>query len=304
MGSDVLILTIYFLVVIYVLYQMALSLESQLEEKVKVSLNLKDSAQNVQAQLTKAQSAIQAKVSDSGSFAALLLKATGGKPSDLKKVPHIPRLEITIPETPEHSGKITLNAGPTGKLSKQALQMRGRHLTLDIDNRTLDTQVFVDWDRSSITYLSANAKRAIRIASNMSWDPQYQQVFSVVNPSERLQANVTTEKSFVRNADTQQIEPKKPLLNVEELVAFAAPDMKGFESMQKRGMFSLNVMLGLRRLAEQAHLTTYLLVPLNFNVELLEDEIAFPPLRWLLERPDRRPGEMFNTMVLGRRGRR
>ncbi len=304
MGSDVLILTIYFLVVIYVLYQMALSLESQLEEKVKVSLNLKDSAESVQAQLAKLQSEITAKVTETSAFATMLLKASGGNG---KKIPHIPRLELTVPESAELSGKITLNAGPTGKLSKQALQMRGRHLTLDVDNRTLDTQIFVDWDRSSITYLSANAKRAIRIVPNMSWEPQHRQVFSVVNPSEKLQANVTTENSFVRNADTQQIEPKKPLLNVEELVTFASPDLKALEkefgAIKKRGMFSLNVMLGLRRLVEPDHLTTYLLVPFNFDAELLADEIAFPPLKWLLDRPDRRPGQVFNTMVLGRRRR-
>ena len=170
-------------------------------------------------------------------------------------------------------------------------------------NRTLDTQILVDWDRSSITYLSAEAKRAIRVVPNMSWEPQHQQVFSVINPGENMRANVTTERSFMRNADTQQIEPKRPLINVDELVALAMPGMKEFEALRKRGMFSLNAMLGLRRLAEPDHQTRYLLVPFYFNVELLADEIAFPPLKWLLERPERRPGEVFSTMVLGRRRR-
>ena len=39
MGSDVLILTIYFLVVIYVLYQMALSVEKNLEDRLLIKLD-------------------------------------------------------------------------------------------------------------------------------------------------------------------------------------------------------------------------------------------------------------------------
>ncbi|MEO1590047.1 MAG: hypothetical protein AAFU71_02020, partial [Cyanobacteria bacterium J06632_22] len=103
MGSDVLILTIYFLVVIYVLYQMALSLESQLEEKVKISLNLKESAQSVQAQLTKLSSDITAKASEASAFATMLMKASGG---DAKKVPHFPRQFLHFWNRQFHAGNV------------------------------------------------------------------------------------------------------------------------------------------------------------------------------------------------------
>lgn len=306
MGSDVLILTIYFLVVIYVLYQMALSLESQLEEKVKIDLDLDAAKTSLGAQIEQLPLDIPVRVVDGMALAAKLLKMGG--PSffngDPKKMPSIRRLELSIPEGEGLSGKLTLNAGPTGKLSKDLLKLKGKFLTLELTNRTLDTQTLVDWDRSSITYLSTEAKRAIRVAPNMSWDAQQRQVFSVINPGESLRANVTTEKSFARNPDTRQLEPKNALLNVDELVTFASPKLKDMQGAMGRGMFSLNVMLGLRRLAQPETLTMYLLVPFNFNVELLEDEIAFPPLRWLLERPERRPGTFLNTMVLGRRPRR
>ncbi|MEL6130802.1 MAG: hypothetical protein AAFR30_12995, partial [Cyanobacteria bacterium J06628_4] len=51
MGSDVLILTIYFLVVIYVLYQMALSIESNLEDKVEIVLDQDKLVEQIHGQL-------------------------------------------------------------------------------------------------------------------------------------------------------------------------------------------------------------------------------------------------------------
>ena len=51
MGSDVLILTIYFLVVIYVLYQMALSVESNLEDKVEIVLDREQLVDQIHGQL-------------------------------------------------------------------------------------------------------------------------------------------------------------------------------------------------------------------------------------------------------------
>ena len=53
MGSDVLILTIYFLVVIYVLYQMALSVENTLENKLKIDLNRETLSEQVNRQLSQ-----------------------------------------------------------------------------------------------------------------------------------------------------------------------------------------------------------------------------------------------------------
>ena len=106
MGSDVLILTIYFLVVIYVLYQMALSLESQLEEKVKVDLNLGESKQNIDAQLPRLAPApdgtqmVTAKVIDNMALAERLMKKAppGFNMAELKKMPKVKRLELAVQE--------------------------------------------------------------------------------------------------------------------------------------------------------------------------------------------------------------
>ncbi|MEL6454927.1 MAG: hypothetical protein AAFQ40_09450, partial [Cyanobacteria bacterium J06623_5] len=60
---DALLLTIYFLVVFYVLYQMALSLEDKLEDKVIIHLDKEFLAEQTQAQLSCQASAKHIKAS-------------------------------------------------------------------------------------------------------------------------------------------------------------------------------------------------------------------------------------------------
>ena len=70
--------------------------------------------------------------------------------------------------------------------------------------------------------------------------------------------------------------------------------------------YSLRLMIGIRHITnQQKNHTTYLLLPFNFQSVLLPDEIAFPPLRWLLNRP--RPEnarDALTTLLLGRSPRR
>ncbi|NEP17718.1 MAG: hypothetical protein F6J97_12575, partial [Leptolyngbya sp. SIO4C1] len=197
-SDDVLILTIYFLVVIYVLYQMALSLEAQQEDQIELLLDAEKLEKNVRAQLSYRSyaSQIQAKVEDS-KLAELLKEfeeATGHKVEEDKKKPSYKRLVLSIEtrfeqlaseeQTSDRSpqeNQVSIAVLPQGK---KPLEPSVRFLNVNIYNQTADYQVFIDWDRCSITYLNKEGQRVIRVLPDESFDLFQPQVYSVINPGQ------------------------------------------------------------------------------------------------------------------------
>jgi hypothetical protein len=299
MGSDVLILTIYFLVVIYVLYQMALSLESQQEDLITIDLDTDRLLTQVEAQLAHQSypDRIKARISDNPF--GLSSKGFNGM-----KVPaHYRQLDLLVrsQQDPNKRGSLGITVAPLGR---RPLGPPIRCLNVQISNRTPDVQVYVDWDRSSITFMSPQSQRVIRLMANMDLDVSQPQVFSVVNPGEALKMDVTTEGCFARNPENQRLEARKPLIELSQLAGLLAPLMEGPPELAKRkSLYAINLMVGVRRIADQESQTSYLLLPFSFDLTLLPGEIAFPPLRWLLNRPRRSAEDFWSTLILGRPSR-
>lgn len=294
MGSDVLILTIYFLVIIYVLYQMALSIENTLEDKLQVALDRETLIDQVKQQLKHLPSPqlITAKVDQ--------MQMRG------MKLPPFLNLRITSHNDADQKLPVIVDVGPTGKMP---MAMAIRDLNITIQNTTNDAQIFVDWDKSSITSGKARrTQRVIRSGVPITGGLPQAQLLSVVNPGETFIAQVTGENCLGFDPDSQTLQAKRALVEMLDVADYLTDAMDlsrklgDLDEVPPALAYGLRLMIGIRQIThKQQSQTTYLMLPFEFEAILLEDTIAFPPLRWLLSRP--RPAnarDALSTLLLGR----
>ncbi|MEO0867590.1 MAG: hypothetical protein AAFY17_03905 [Cyanobacteria bacterium J06642_11] len=296
MGNDVLILTIYFLVVIYVLYQMALSVENSLEDKVRIELD-RDFLEAQTNQQLQRQSPHQPKVS-----AKVEQFEFRGR-----RMPPYLALQVSTAHNPKQTRKVTVTVGPMGNMSRR---MALTNLKVSIANSTEDAQVYIDWDNSSITTdKSRQTQRVFRAGIPLSSDLSRSQIFSVVNPGESFDTTITGEACLSVDPNSNTLQPGLPLVDMGDIIELLAdpimaPDNE--DEVPQTLAYSLQLRVGIRQITNQQESnTTYLLLPFEFVAILLPDEIAFPPLRWLLDRP--RPGnarDALTTLLIGRPSRR
>ncbi|MEM9807596.1 MAG: hypothetical protein AAF959_20215, partial [Cyanobacteria bacterium P01_D01_bin.56] len=196
--------------------------------------------------------------------------------------------------------------GPMGNMSRR---MALTSLNVSVSNSTPDAQVYIDWDNSSIVDQSRQTQRVFRAGIPLSSDLSRSQIFSVVNPGESFDTRVTGEGCLSLDTDTNTLQPRIPLIDMGDVIALLADPMMApddEDDVPQTLAYSLQLRLGIRHITDQQESnTTYLLLPFEFVAILLPDEIAFPPLRWLLSRP--RPEsarDAFTTLLLGRPTRR
>ncbi|MBT9317198.1 hypothetical protein [Leptothoe spongobia] len=304
MGSDVLILTIYFLVVIYVLYQMALSVENTLENKLQVDLNVESLIEQVKLQLDQ--------LSTSQTTSQKITAKVDQLEIEGKKLPPYLSLKVTSHNDPDEEFMVLVDVGPTGKMPLARSIM---NLSIAIQNTTNDAQIFIDWDQSSITSGKARrTQRVVRSGIPIGGGLPRAQVLSVINPRESFIGQVTGENCLGLDPETQTLTAKRPLVEMLDVADYIL-DMMDLNSRLSSGsddgfieevgptlVYGLRLMIGIRQITyEQKSQTTYLMLPFEFEAILLTDEIAFPPLRWLLKRP--RPAnarDALSTLLLGR----
>ncbi len=258
MGADLLILTIYFICIIYVLYQMALSVEAKLEDQVQIVLNADPLQEAVNAQLEQAgRTDIQAQV------------ISGKAP---------PYLELTLFQSTEKGkekeavGAVQIQVSPQGK---QPLRPPVQNLGVTLINGLPGQQVFLDWDSSSLSVHGGLAYRVIRNVPGMHFDLLQPQVYTVANPSQAVSARVTSEALFRRPDNSTSLEPLPMLINLEQV-----PEMK--ELMRT---YSLRLLLWIKpmNVNAPASQTVRLLLPFTFRIEVLPDHVALPILSWILD---------------------
>lgn len=298
MSNDVLILTIYFLVVIYVLYQMALAIESNLEDKVKVDLDREALTNEVNRQLAQQTHLKNAKAS----VEELKLTIKG----KTFKLPPFLGIQVPAQADAQSLRQIRVTVTPLGKMSRNTSH---KSLNIEVHNLTADAQVYVDWDKSSIA-ANNSTQRAVRTGIPMGSDLSRGQILSVVNPGDRFKTEVTGENCLSLNADSRTLEAQKPLIDMESVITKLSDPLNRVDSFDDEELaivaYSLRLMVGVRYITERrTNYTAYLLLPFDFVAVLLPDEIAFPPLRWLLNRP--RPEnarDALTTLLLGRSSKR
>lgn len=297
---NALLLTIYFLVVLYVLYQMALSLEDKLEDKVSINLDTDFLREQTQLQLDCQADAknITASIDEIG-FKKSKLKQTVLTLTIKKKVT---KEQLNSPELSDLkkmgfseadilnllNKKLTIRVSPMGNQPLKPIL----YLSISANNDTADMQLYINWDRSSLEMFK-QGNRIIRSTPNMPRDLSQPQIFSVVNPGQVTTSNVTVEKKYFYNPETNQVELAKPLVNLKERIELSQMTDPTKAEKNVQPLYNLDLMIGLKHVTEPDRELINLLVPFSFELEIKPDQIALPPLRWLLRHFGRRnrPGD-------------
>ncbi|MEO0537540.1 MAG: hypothetical protein AAF215_27230 [Cyanobacteria bacterium P01_A01_bin.123] len=257
MSTDLLILTVYFICVGYVLYQMALSLEKRFEDQIAIHLD----SDSLQTEVT-GQIGQQGKTNR---MTAEVVEAVNGLRSLVLSL-------WTSPQGEKPNGTVEIQVLPQGR---KPLNPPLQALVVQVANRNPDVQIYIDWDRSSINRMQGQTERVIRQIPGMPLDLLQPQVFSVVNPEQALNATIFPESLFARNAENQTLEAKAALINFEQVIEL--PD-----KIPKT--YSLRLLVWLKRTIEEDAQAMRLLIPFNFTMEVLPDEPAFFVLRWIFSR--------------------
>ncbi|MEM1310783.1 MAG: hypothetical protein AAGF98_15045 [Cyanobacteria bacterium P01_H01_bin.153] len=249
MGVEFLILTIYFICVIYVLYQMALSVEDKLEDQFAILLDGEGLQAAVNAQLQQ-QTLYMAE-------------------AEMQTVEKFSLLKITFFEGDEAIGTIGVKVTPQGK---RPLQPPIQTLSVSIANTLPDQQVFLEWDRSAISVHGGSAQRVIRQVPGNTTNLLPSQAPTTVNPGLQASVTVTAESLFTRNDNQIALEVGPALVDLAKI-----PGMK--EPLRQ---YTLQTVLWVRSLIYPGSPALQLVLPFNFRIEVLPDRVALPVLSWLL----------------------
>ena len=274
-----LLLTIYFLVVFYVLYQMALSLESKLEDKVVVHVKSDFWKEQTEAQLSCQP--------DARHISASAMEITVGKKKNIKRT----LFSLLFAPDPKKSTGAARQTEPES-ISIQVMPLGKRplnkifNMTIIVSNGTTDTQLYINWDCSSLDMMG-ESKRVIRNTPHQSLDLSQPQIYSVVNPGKSLVSYINVEQNYSRKPDTNEVTQTSPLVDLKEQVAFLPGETAESEN-KFQSLYNLDLMVGLKARTASRNDTINLLLPFAFTLELAPEQIAFPLLRQLLKRYGRR----------------
>jgi hypothetical protein len=265
MELDILLLTVYFICVGYVVYQMVLSVEEQLEDQVILIPNPEVLTSSVTDQL--ARQGVPPEMGEVIAAATPPLKPVMA----LKLAVYRPRpVNTPADSAPELDGQIMVQVLPQGPHPLQPVKA----LTVQVVNQTESLQVSVDWDRSSFTRMTNQTRRVIRHTPGMRLDLALPQVVSIVNPNQFLSTAITSEESFNRDPATQVLQIAEPLVDTEKMLSLPAPAR----------VYSLNLVIQLMPLTGRGARTIVLLLPFQFQLERLPAKAPIPYMNWILKR--------------------
>ncbi|MBE9114062.1 hypothetical protein IQ273_32370, partial [Nodosilinea sp. LEGE 07298] len=266
MEIDILILTVYFICIGYVVYQMALSIEEELEDQVVLVPDADSLESTVRSQMVRqgfdetTVEVLQAGVAPLGKAVSLRLVV----PEPRSLAPPEDR-----PESPQ-VGQIVVQVLPQGPHPLQPIM----GLTVQVINQSRALQVIIDWDRSSITRMTNEIRRVIRQTPGMRLDLALPQVASVVNPNQYLSTVVNSEDCFSRNGDTQVLQQAAPVVDVPKMANLKAPLRN----------YALDLVVQLKPFSDRGGRPVMLLLPFRFAIEPLPAKAAIPLVNWILKR--------------------
>lgn len=299
---DALLLTVYFLVVFYVLYKMSLDLEDRLEDKVDIIVEEKTLREQTQAQISSQPGG--------RNIEARVRHMSFGKKSKVKRPVLVLVFDAkkTIPPTPKDlllkqtmkmnddlfqeylHPKIIIRIAPTNEQPLKKIMF----VSVSINNDTGDRQVYVNWDRSSLEMMG-QGNRIVRSTPNVPVDLSQSQVETVVNPAMMVASNITTESRYNRNTETNLVaQAPQPVVDLKEKIELSKLTDPTIDEENVRHLYTLDLMLGIKhRSAPDSEMMT-VLVPFIFNMKIKVDKPAFPPMRWWLRQVGRRRPEKGN----------
>jgi hypothetical protein len=125
------------------------------------------------------------------------------------------------------------------KLEKRYQLDRLRELSIQIDNKSPDHPIDVDWDRSSLTDFDGRSRRVIRLTPSMILDLSQRQVFSFIGAGKTLKEKLTVEDVLQRDSQTDVLKISAPIFDPSKL--------KKLSGTENTLQFSLMLVLHLLR---------------------------------------------------------
>jgi hypothetical protein len=258
MGLDIVLLTIYFLCLGSLGYQMILAMEANLEDRVTflpdggpLGIALADQLlrQGFEASLGQVVTELSPPMKPQmGVTLALPALGSGGQASS------------------ETDGIIAVQVLPQGPQPLKPVA----GLTVQVLNQTQGFQVAVDWDRSSFTQINNQSRRVIRHTPGNRLDLGLPQVLSVVNPNQLLSAVATSEDVFSLNPATQLLQIAAPLVDPNRLLSGPPPTR----------VYALDLALRITPVIGRGARPLVLLLPFRFQVERLPAQPPIPYRNW------------------------
>lgn len=248
MGLNFLILTIYFICVVYVLYQIALSAEAKKQDLFEISLDHEAMVTAVNTQLQQ-QTLYQVEASI--------------------ETAKVPGLKLTFRQDDQPMGAVQIGVTPLGK---QTLQPPITTLNVNVTNALSTEQVLLNWDHSSLSVFGRPAQRVIRHVPGQATTLLQPQVWSMVNPQTKS-VNPITGETLLRRPDDQ----------FSLTIGSALVDFSQVESLpEPMRQYVLQVVMWVRPMAYPNSATLQIVVPFVFRIKVLPNPVALPVLSWLL----------------------
>jgi hypothetical protein len=261
MERDILILTVYFICMGYVVYKMALSIEEELEDQVALVPDPERLEETVRTQMMRQ------------GFAEDIVTVLEAGPSPLKPAM---TLQLTLPE-PRSYGPTDPDPDAVGQILVQVLP-QGPHpmrplsgLIVQVVNQSRAIQASIDWDRSSFSRMNGDIRRVIRQTPGQRLDLTLPQVSSTINPNQFLSTTITAEDSFERDPANQVLKVSGPLVDI--------PRVAG-----RGGTYALDLVVQLTPFIGRGARPVMLLLPFRYRVQLLPARAAIPMVNWILKR--------------------
>ena len=293
---DALLLTVYFLVVFYVLYKMSLDLEDRLEDKVDIIVEEKTLKEQTQAQLSSQNGGknIEARVR----YMSFGKKSKIKRPVlvlvfDAKKMLPVSPKDLLLKEAMKMSDellqeylhpKIIIRIAPTNEQPLKKIMF----VSVSINNDTGDQQVYVNWDRSSLEMLG-QGNRIVRSTPNVPVDLSQSQVATVINPAMMVSSNITIESRYNRRSDTDLVaQAPQPVVDLKEKIELSKLTDPTADEDNIKHLYTLDLMLGIKHRSAPDSEMISVLVPFIFKMKIKVDKPAFPPMRWWLRQVGRR----------------
>lgn len=119
-------------------------------------------------------------------------------------------------------------------------------LNININNKSDNDSVYVDWDCSVFTDLNGRSRRVTRLPPGTTLDLFQDQVFSTVGPKMTLREQITAEDLLERKGDAQDFKVTKPILDLKPKKPSDALREKLGRFMKRRGDLEFFLELAIR----------------------------------------------------------
>ncbi|MBD1940900.1 hypothetical protein H6F50_00810 [Coleofasciculus sp. FACHB-712] len=110
------------------------------------------------------------------------------------------------------------------KLEKRYQLDRLRELSIQIDNKSAEHSIDVDWDRSSLTDFDGRSRRVIRLTPSMILDLSQRQVYSFIGSGKILKEKITVEDVLQRDLQTDVLKISASLFDPSKLKKLSSPE--------------------------------------------------------------------------------